>query len=45
MLEIVKRQEELIGKLKHNLMIAVQSNPNELQLLSYNIRIPKLQEE
>lgn len=41
LMHIVKSQEELIGCLKQNLMLAVQSNPNEVHLIPYSIRIPK----
>lgn len=41
LMEVIHSQEELISKLKQNLMIAVQGNREEVQLLPYNVRIPK----
>jgi hypothetical protein len=41
MMEVIRSQEELIGKLKQNLMIAVQNNKEQIQLIPYSIRIPR----
>lgn len=45
LLEVVHSQQDLIGKLKQNLTIAVQNNTGEVQLIPYNIRIPKFDAE